>query len=69
MAKLLLLLVATCVAVQQTEALVNLGPLTPWEMMWQPPVSNWLLTKNTALIPASDVLAWRKLGGLVVVFC
>lgn len=58
----LLLVLASCLLVQQSAAIVNLTPLVPWQPQWQPPVTEWLLSTDPAVIPAANRLAWRKIG-------
>lgn len=48
-----------------TATVFHLGPLIPYGFDSQPPVTNWLLSNNPAVIPASDRLAWRKIGEVV----
>jgi hypothetical protein len=59
----LLLVLASCFLVQESAAIVNLTPLIPWQLQWQPPVTEWLLSTDPAVIPAANRLAWRKIGG------
>lgn len=56
------MLAACLLLVQQSAAIVDLNPLIPYGPTWQPPVSDWLLSRDPSVIPPSDRLAWSKIG-------